>query len=349
MHGAAMTWTLPLQPAHPRPWPVEDDPALAGALPTVAQIEQAAAWLAPWHTPSPVMEQVYAGRGIALKCEQRLPTGAFKVRGAWTALRAARDVGHSEIVACSAGNHGAGLVWAAERLGLKVRIFVPEACPPIKRRKMEKGAELVVVAGGYDQAEAAAREEAVRSGVPFVSPFADPWVMAGNGGTLARELAAQCAGALTVLVPVGGGGLLSGLMVWALAHSLPWRVIGVQSEASPAFAASLRDGRWYATWDSAPTVAEGLEGGAGETSVLLARRAGIPVVTVPESQIVLAMRHAEKQWGEVIEGSAAVVLAAIPALEELESHGRLVGVLTGGNREVLGPHARSVSQDLAEG
>ncbi len=322
-------------------WPVseaacETDLAQHGpsrSLPTAASIAAAADIMAEWATPTPIREIEWDGEPVALKDETTQPTGSFKVRGAFAAMAAAKAAGVNEVIACSAGNHGAGLVWAAQRLGMTATICVPENCPAVKRAKMEKGARVVVCLGGYDDAEKKAREMASSQGLPFVSPFDDEAVMAGNGGTLARELERQLSGPLTVLVPVGGGGLLGGMMIWAQERELPWHFVAVQSEASPAFAASLRDDTFYGVWSSEPTVAEGLEGGAGLTSVRLARRFGISSVVVREAAIVDAMRRAFVEHGLTMEGSAAVVLAALPVLRRAGIEGRVVGIVTGGNVE----------------
>jgi threonine dehydratase len=320
-------------------WPgTPDDPAARldsfgpeRRLPSVVEIEQAARTMSDWAVPTPVLGVEWMGAPISLKDETRQPTSSFKVRGAFTAMAAAKEAGVSEVIACSAGNHGAGLVWAAQRLCMSATIYIPENCPPVKRAKMEKGARVVVCAGGYDDAERAARQAADETALPFISPFDDAAVMAGNGGTLARELETQKPGPLTILVPVGGGGLIGGMMVWATARSLPWRFVGVQSEASPAFVASLRDGTFYGTWDSDPTVAEGLEGGAGLTSVRLARRLGVSTVVVREEDVVSAMRRARLEFGITMEGSSAVVLAACPAVRAAGMSGEIVGIITGGN------------------
>ena len=270
--------------------------------------------------------------GLQMKCEHRLPTGAFKVRGAVTVLTRARELGMTHVVAASAGNHGVGLAWAGSQLGIQPQIVVPRDCPEVKRRKMEAYCRVLVCAEpGYDAAEQWARLLATQEGVPFVSPFDDTLVMAGNGGTLMREVLAACPDVQTVVVPVGGGGLLVGILSVLRTLARRVTVVTVQSEASPAFTRSLQANQLFATWPPTETLAEGLEGGAGATSVVEAQRYGVQTVTVTEAEIATAMVDAWRNRGQLLEGSAAVVCAAWRSgyLNQLE--GPIVGVLTGGN------------------
>jgi threonine dehydratase len=296
--------------------------------PDAAAIDAACAAIRPWFDPSPLV----ALDGLWGKAEYLLPTGAFKVRGALAALQAARAAGVNRVVAASAGNHGSGLGWAAQRLQMHVTVVVPRDCPSIKREKMEALATVrVCEEPGYDAAETAARQLAAAEGVPFVSPFDDPHVMAGNGGTLARELLVQIPDLQTLVVPVGGGGLLTGALS-ALHHAgAPVRVVTVQSEASPAFTRSLAEQTWHATWPAAETLAEGLEGGAGATSIVAAAAYGVTPLLVSERAIADAMVDAWQRWGMTLEGSAAVVWAAWRTGMLADFEGPTVGILTGGN------------------
>lgn len=266
------------------------------------------------------------------KCEMHLPTGAFKVRGALAAMSAARARGISEVVAASAGNHGAGVAFAAKALGMRAAIVVPSGCPEIKKTKMRDGAEVIVAeTPGYDETEVVARALAAERGAHFLSPFDDTDVMAGNGGTMARELLQQVPNVGAIVLAVGGGGLLSGIVSELRAQGHGARVVAVQSEMSPAFARSLADETTYTTWPHAVSLAEGLEGGTGHTGVRVAREAGVVAITVTEAQIARAMVSLRADLGIRVEGSAAVVEAARQsgALSELPTP--LVLVLCGGN------------------
>lgn len=270
--------------------------------------------------------------GWQYKTEHRQPTGSFKVRGALTALSQAALQGNREVIAASAGNHGAAVAWAAAQLGIRATIVVPANCPAIKRQKMEQLAHVIVhPSAGYDEAQLHAQELAAARGVRFISPYDDPWVAAGNGASLMHEILAQQPYVSTVVLPVGGGGLLSGVLAVLDAYAPEVRVVPVQSLASPAFVRSLADNAYYAQWPAADTLAEGLEGGAGATAVAMAKSRGLRAFAVCEQDIRVAMLDLYARWGSPIEGSAAVVEAArsLPDLPDLGPHP--VAVLTGGN------------------
>ena len=205
---------------------------------------------------------------------------------------------------------------------------LPETTPAVKRAALAQMLIKVRVHGaGYDEAEAEARRVADESQATFVSPFDDPWVMAGNGGTIGLELRRQLPELTAVIAPLGGGGLSAGLAV-----ALPGTpVIGVNSEASPAMARSLAEGRVYRTYPPVPTLAEGLEGGVSPTSALLCRRHLHHVEVVSEAALARAVAHAAKAESTVVEGSAAAGLAAVLERRPIPGQGPVCVVLTGRN------------------
>jgi threonine dehydratase len=292
------------------------------------------------------------GTRVWLALEALQVTGSFKVRGALVALdaleanrargeRGARGEGgeRGEVVAASAGNHGAGVAYAALTLGMSATIVVPRTTPRAKRDKITAwGAELVVAqSDGYDDAEALAKEIAATQGRVFVSPYDDVDVVLGNGSSLGFEIVRALGGVPErALVPVGGGGLATGLS-WALwaetEGSFQSGVWGVQSEASCALAMSLQRGQAVERLAaSEETLAEGLEGGITAGAFERARAAVAGVVVASEAQIAGAMAHAYREMGLVLEGSAAVALVPVLAgLPEEVRGGDLVVVLTGRN------------------
>lgn len=266
-------------------------------------------------------------------------TGSFKVRGALLALARLADRGAKSVVAASAGNHGAGVAYAANVLDLDATVVVPRAAPEAKRARIEGyGARLVVSERtGYDEAEREARELAARSGAPFVSPYDDVAVVAGNGGSLGVEIEAALGRVPAVVVaPFGGGGLATGL-----ACALPGaKIVGAQSEASAAFALSLERGSAIESLELAPgedTLADGLEGGISAPAFARARAVVAGVLVVHEQAIGRAMAFAFRSLGMTIEGAAAAALAPffeedLPADVRPPSPGDdLVIVLTGRN------------------
>jgi threonine dehydratase len=278
---------------------------------------------------------------VWLALEALQVTGSFKVRGALHALgrfvpRPAcaeptcsehapeRGVPRPRVLAASAGNHAAGVAYAAHVLDLQATLVMPRNVPRIKRERVEAFGASVVLAptDHYDDAEAFAMGLAKSENVPFVSPYDDVDVVLGNGGSLGFEIVNALGGVPeTVIAPFGGGGLATGL-AWALAdesgHPLDSvrHVWGVQSEASPAMALSLEQGAAVERFASREeTLAEGLEGGITQRAFARAKDAIGGVVVVPEADIAAAMAYAYKELGLVLEGSAAAAL--VPVLRGL--------------------------------
>jgi threonine dehydratase len=302
-------------------------------LPTAADLEAARAWDAARHGVSPVaLARVprldRQGSRVWLALESLQVTGSFKVRGALFALERLAARGGRRVVAASAGNHGAGVAYASRILGLEATIVVPASAPRTKVAAIEAaGAKVIEHEGGYDAAEARAIALAAAEGVAFVSPYDDVDVLTGNGATLGFEIARAVPAPALVIAPIGGGGLATGLAC-ALPGASVW---GAQSEASPAFALSLERGAAVTALEPASTLADGLEGGIAERA--FARAAGVlaGAVVATEAEIAVAMRFAFRDLGLVLEGSAAVALAAAESAMAPLAAGDVVVVLTGRN------------------
>jgi threonine dehydratase len=303
----------------------------------VADVEAAARRIAPfvWHTPiirSPWLSELTRAE-VWLKLEIVQTTGSFKLRGAANALAALseRHPSVTSVVTASAGNHGLAVTWAAKQLGFTVRVYVPAYSAAVKRHTMAALGAHVIETPSYDAAEASAHDDARRTGATFVSPYDDYDVMAG-AGTIALEMFSDCPGLDTVIAPVGGGGLLTGLGVVARSlHPSSW-VIGAEAEASPVFTASLASGR-IVTVDVKPTLADGLAGNMEPESRTFAYVSELAdrVVLVAESSIEVAMKELIRRERLVAEGSSAVAIGAV-LQGGLDLAGRRVGiVLTGRN------------------
>jgi threonine dehydratase len=276
---------------------------------------------------------------VWLAYEHLQTTGSFKVRGALLATAHAKANGVS-VVTASAGNHGAGLAFAAHHLGVDATVVVPLTAPGKKKDRIARyGATLVEVHGSYDDAETHAKELARASGARFVSPYDDDEVVLGNGASLGLEIVDALDGIPdVVLAPFGGGGLATGL-AWAFVDAAEERlgevrrVYGVQSEVSPVMAKSLVDGRAIERFvPRTHTLAEGLEGGISQAAFERARSAVAGVLVVAEDDIASAMRFARSELRQTIEGSAATAL--VPILRGLPAGlrgGDVLCVLTGRN------------------
>ena len=260
---------------------------------------------------TPVVRAPQLGASVSVKVETVQPTGSFKVRGGLAAVSATLDEEPGRaVVASSAGNHGLGLAYAASNLGGRVTVVVPTGASAAKVSALQQfDVRLVLHGHGYREAETHALELSVRDGSHYVSPYNDPDVIGGQA-TLARELAEQVPDLGTVVVPCGGGGLLSGI---ALAlEGTGVRVVGVESEASPSMSAALAAGAIVPIMVE-PTVADGLAGNLepGAVTVGIALEHHVEVLTVSEADIRSAMAFAATKVGFVLEGAGAVGVAAL--------------------------------------
>ena len=267
---------------------------------------------AAWDVVRPVVRRtpVVDLDGLAVKAELLQHTGSFKVRGALAALAALPD--DAEVVTASAGNHGLGVAWAAARTGRRASVVVPEGASQAKVARLRTfPVRLVEHGAGYDEAEAHALALA-DAGAVFVSPYNDRQVMAG-AGTVAVELREQVPDLARVVVPVGGGGLVSGVATWLAAHAPQVEVVGVEPATTATMAAAMANGaRVDPDAHNGPTVADGLAGGLEEGSATVGVVAAhvARLVTVTEEEISDAMRHLHA-GGLVAEGAGAVAVAAV--------------------------------------
>jgi threonine dehydratase len=259
--------------------------------------------------PTPV--DAVAGPGLLVKLESLQPTGSFKVRGALNALATLDPA--AQVVAASAGNHGLGVAFAAALLGRKVTVVVPGNASPSKVAALRRFPVTLVEAGSsYDDAEAHALRLAEHSGCRYLSPYNDPHVIAGQG-TIGCELDDQLPGPLTVVCPVGGGGLAAGLGLWASQRD-GVVVAGVEAEVSRAVSAAVRAGGQVdvAVGD---TIADGVSGNIepGCVTVDVIRDHVESLTTVTEQEIRSAIRYLAASHGIVAEGAGAMAVAAVLA------------------------------------
>ena len=284
--------------------------------------------------PTPLVPSGLAS-GALLKLETFQPVGAFKVRGAVAAVAALPQ--GTPAVAASAGNHGLGMGYAAARYGADVTVVVSTRASRVKVDRIRAYPVRLVQHGTtYDEAEA----HAMTLPGHYVSPYNDPAVIAGQG-TIGRELDAQVReldaradGPLTVVAPVGGGGLLAGLALWARERR-DVRLVGVESAVSRGVHASVSAGRVVEV-EVGETFADGLPGNLEPGSVtpeVIGREAAggsARLTSVTDGQIRTAMRWLFHEHGLVAEGAGAAGVAAVLA-GKAEVTGRLIVVVSGRN------------------
>jgi threonine dehydratase len=284
--------------------------------------------------PTPLRPSLAGGdRDLWLKLECWQPTGSFKVRGALNVLASLPpEAARRGVVAASAGNHALGVAWAAGALGgtLDATLFVPQNASRAKVDKLRRFPVTVVERGAdYDDAYAAAVADAERRGALYVHAFEDVLTAAGQG-TAALEIEEALPDVGSLLVPVGGGGLLSGCVAALKARRPDVRVIAVQPSASPALRESLRLGRPLLVYPAAPTLADPVAGGIGAL-VFLHRDLIDEVVTVSEREIERAIAALAAHDQVIAEAAGALGVAALLA-GRVRAGGRpLVTFVSGGN------------------
>lgn len=283
---------------------------------TLDLIDEAAIFLrgrvheTPAELSAPLSDKL--GVEVYLKLENLQITGSFKVRGALFALHTLRREGIERIATCSAGNHGKGLAYAAEKLGMQATIFVPGSVDPEKHKAMvAMGADVRLSSYiGYDETEKWAREQSDLLEIPFVSAFDDALIMAGNGGSVAVEVISQVPDARAFIMPAGGGGHSAGFSFKMKDEYDDALVTLCQHEKAPAFQMSIDRGRAVTELPAFQTLASGLEGGFGKETFRILRNRVDRVSLVSENEIAAAMRWMYSTHGYVIEGSSGVGIAA---------------------------------------
>lgn len=270
---------------------------------------------------------------VWLKLECFQATGSFKLRGALNALLALDEEAKRQgVVTASAGNHGLGVAHAANLTGVPATVVVPETASPAKVELLRQtGCDLILHGPDYDAAEAHAIKLSETRRLSYVSAYDDPAVVAG-GGTIALEILETLPDAGVLVVPAGGGGLISGIALTAKALRPAIQVHGAQSTASPALHAALAAGR-QVTVPIHDSLADGLAGNiaSGSITVELARRYVDGIQLVDEAEIGRAMRSVLEHEHCLVEGSAAVTVAALATGALPIAGKRVVLVLTGRN------------------
>jgi threonine dehydratase len=284
-------------------------------------------------TPVLTSAQLDAATGATLffKCENLQRVGAFKARGACNAvLSLAADVAARGVVTHSSGNHGAALAWAAARRRIPAWVIMPDNAPAVKQAAVKGfGAQIRFCTPTLVAREAACADVQRETGASLVHPYDDWQVIAGQG-TAALELLEQVPDLDIVIVPVGGGGLLSGTVIAAKAMQGSIVVYGAEPAGADDAYRSLREGRLLTQTDP-HTIADGLRSSLGAKTFAVLSRMVDGIGTASEASIIRAMRTTWENLKVIVEPSSAVPLAAI--LEDrFEIVGKRVGViLTGGN------------------
>ena len=272
---------------------------------------------------------------LYLKTENLQVTGSFKLRGAYYKISQLSDEQKKAgIIACSAGNHAQGVALAATRQGAKSVVYMPDSAPISKVEATKRlGAEVVLVAGAYDDAYAAAVKAQEETGATFIHPFDDDEVIAGQG-TIGLEILEQMRDVDAVIVPIGGGGLISGV-AYAIKQLQPSvKVYGVQASNAPSMFESHRQGHQI-TLDTVHTFADGIAvKHPGDTTFSLVEQYVDDIATVSEDEIATAILAMIEKQKLIAEGAGAVSVAAA-MFHKLPIQGKkVVCLVSGGNIDV---------------
>lgn len=275
------------------------------------------------------------GTELYLKTENLQVTGSFKVRGAYYKMSQLSDEEKSRgVVACSAGNHAQGVALAAQKNGIKSVICLPDGAPISKVEATKSyGAEICLVEGVYDDAYKKALQLRDEMGYTFIHPFNDPDVIAGQG-TIALELAEQMPDLDAVIVPIGGGGLISGIAYTIKNLNPNVKVYGVQADGAPSMANSIHDAH-IETLEKVKTIADGIAvKQPGDLTYEIVSKYVDEIATVTDDEISAAILALMEQHKLVTEGAGAVAVAAA-MFDKFDLKGKkAVCILSGGNIDV---------------
>jgi threonine dehydratase len=285
--------------------------------------------------PSPFFSEACGGE-VYLKLENLQLTGSFKIRGALNKmLQLSPEERKRGVVTASAGNHAQGIGYGAKMLGIEATIIVPRNTPKTKVEAIRRyGVDLILHGENYDEAEKKARELERELSKVYVSPYNDYDIIAGQG-TVGLEMWEEKNDLEVILVPVGGGGLISGVALALKSLNPDIEIIGVQSRASPVMYESIRQGR-IVEIPLGESIAEGLHGGIEEGSVTfdLVKVLVDDIILVEEEDIGAAIALLLEHHHQVAEGAGAVGLAALMT-DDKRFAGRRIGVvISGGNIDI---------------
>ncbi|MBR6581027.1 MAG: threonine ammonia-lyase [Ruminococcus sp.] len=272
---------------------------------------------------------------IWLKTENLQITGSFKVRGAYYKMSCLSEEEKSKgVIACSAGNHAQGVALAATKNGIRSIICLPDGAPISKVEATKSyGAEVCLVKGVYDDAYKEALRQRDEMGYTFIHPFDDDFVIAGQG-TIGLELIEQIPDMDAVIVPIGGGGLISGVAFAIKSLNPNIKIYGVQATGAPSMYNAVRDGK-IQTLSGVSTIADGIAVKApGETTFELVSQYVDEIVTVTDDEISAAILALMEQQKLVTEGAGAVAVAAAMFNKVPIKNKKVVCLLSGGNIDV---------------
>jgi threonine dehydratase len=302
------------------------------SLVTLDEIRTAAARIAGVARRTPLLDVggIAGEPAFAVKCENMQPAGAFKIRGAYNMIaQLSPEARAAGVITYSSGNHGQAMALAAQRLGIRAVVVMPQTAPRVKVLGAKRlGAEVLFAGTTVLDRKSRAESEAAARGLTMVPPFDHPWIIAGQG-TCGLEVVEQCPSLAAVYVPMGGGGLISGISVAVKSLRSGARVIGVEPEGAPKMTVSRAAGH-PVTLPKTASIADGLLSiRPGDLTFAHVQALVDEVVTVSESEIAAAVKWLFDNANVVAEPSGAVGVAAV--LREQRLAAGTVAIISGGN------------------
>ncbi len=319
----------------------------AGAIAAAAERLASVVTTTPLHESARLSAAL--GCPVWLKREDQQISRSYKLRGAFTVVSSLSGAERALGVVCaSAGNHALGVAYSCQLLGVRARVFLPTTTPRQKRQQIQAtGGDLVetIVAGHtYDEASAAARADAAATGAIYVHPFDDPRTIAGQG-TVAVEITGQMADPVgTLVVPVGGGGLLAGMATWFRTHSPSTRLIGVEPAGAPSMTAALAAGHPVQIASTDRFVEGAAVERVGDLTFPIVRDLVDDVVAVDEGAVATEMLDLYQVDGIIAEPAGALATSAARLLDP-SPVGPVVCVVSGGNNDVS-RYAETIERSL---
>ena len=287
---------------------------------------------------TPLEESLYLGteeQKYFFKLESTQTVKSFKIRGALNKMSTLTEEERQRGVATiSSGNHGASVSYAAKLLGIKnAKIIVPETTPQAKVDKIKYyGADVMLMGSGYDEAHAMGMSYIEENGMTYIDAYYDDPKIYGGQGTVAVEILDQNPDIDTIVVPIGGGGLITGIAVAAKAIKPDIRIIGVQTEACPAMIRAYEDNVFYEEYPTTgDTICDALVGGVGKLSYDILKDYVDDLIEVKEATIKKAVRHMIKEEKFIVEGASATTVAAVMDDRERVAGKNIALVMSGGN------------------
>lgn len=273
-----------------------------------------------------------SGANVYMKLENLQSTGSFKVRGAYNKISSlTKEELKRGVICASAGNHAQGVAYAASKLKVKSKVFMPVFTAPLKVIATRSyGAEVILTGETFDDAFAAAMQDVKTCGSTFIHPFNDPYIIAGQG-TIGLEVFAQLENINAILVPIGGGGLISGISI-AIKHLNPdIHVIGVEAEGSQSMNISIKNGS-LKSLSCVNTIADGIAVKTpGEITYDIVKSYVDEIVIVNDSEIARTVYLLLQRAKLLSEPSGAAALAAIMLKKSSLIKGNVISIISGGN------------------